>query len=55
MKENYCPTYDIFKILTFTFDGVLPDGRQAGATVDMVGRLNPFRIRSKAKSLFNSL
>ena len=38
------------KYLTFTFDGVLPDGKQAGATLGIAGRLNPFFIWRRAKS-----
>ena len=38
------------KLLTLTFAGVLPEGRHAGATLGMAGRLNPFCICNKAKS-----
>ena len=37
-------------ILTSTFSGVDMDGKQAGATFAMAGRLNPFLIRNKEKS-----
>ena len=40
----------IMLFLTSTFDGVLPEGRHAGATLDKAGRLNPFLILSREKS-----
>ena len=51
-REKHYVCHDMFCIVIFTstFSGVDMDGKQAGATFAMAGRLNPFLIRNKEKS-----
>ena len=42
--------YKVSKLFTSTLDGLAVDGKQAGATFERLGRLNPFLNCRREKS-----